>query len=684
MPGRRARADPAPRAPAPARRRSRSRPRARPSSGSSRSASTRPHARSGAAASTPNGSRPADAASAWRRERRAEPGEVDRRLRRSARAREAGRGPARDRRPAAHPARRHRRRPVAAAARADAARGPLHRIPRRRRARRGHGEPRRVRAPRRERDVLPDDPGGARERRARWSPPAAAARSTSSRTASTDGSTGRATSPSCATGCATSRATTRSDGRSAMRARRRRARTRMGRARRRAHRPLRGRARRARRRSAAGRTRSTGVRVGHDRAPDGPRPVAPAVTGSDGRAHRRDDRRGIRHPLGAAALAALRRRRRLAHRGPVRHLAHAGGGVPRLGRPPRDAARAREPAGEPRRATRTSPCAAARSPTRSTCSCRCAVDSGADLVSVLIGANDLVGRRADAASARRRGSARPSARLRATGCDVLLVTPFMPRPPASRLFDARFAAFDDAAARASPTSTGAMLLDVRTRPELVDRSMWAEDRVHLNSAGHRGARLRRGARARRARRERARRARARGARQTTTAADRTSATLSGSPPRGAVARAAPARTGGRRRARPEAGRLCRSRAVDDARSQRRRRGHADGSLSGSAALAAELALVVDRAVRLLGAAAAVEVGLALALLRRLVLAVEGLAELALRLVGRARVCSARRKSCVRVCHGCRGRASRTGAAAGRSRTRHPLFTGRKRAALLGW
>jgi len=112
-----------------------------------------------------------------------------------------------------------------------------------------------------------------------------------------------------------------------------------------------------------------------------------------------------------------------------------------------------------------------------------AVAQGADLVSVLIGANDLVGARADAAAlAARLGDAVGAAR--STGADVLLVTPFMPDRPASRLFDARFTTFADRLA-AIADEHGAMLLDVRTRAELVHRSMWAEDRVHLNSAGHR-------------------------------------------------------------------------------------------------------------------------------------------------------------------------------------------------------
>ena len=102
---------------------------------------------------------------------------------------------------------------------------------------------------------------------------------------------------------------------------------------------------------------------------------------------------------------------------------------------------------------------------------------------MLIGANDLVGFRADAAGlAARLGDA--VAAVRATGADVLLVTPFMPDRPASRLYDARFSAFAERLA-AIADKQGAMLLDVRTRAGLVDRTMWAEDRVHLNSAGHR-------------------------------------------------------------------------------------------------------------------------------------------------------------------------------------------------------
>jgi phosphatidylinositol alpha 1,6-mannosyltransferase len=112
-----------------------------------------------------------------------------------------------------------------------------------------------------------------------------------------------------------------------------------------------------------------------------------------------------------------------------------------------------------------------------------AVSLGADLVSVLIGANDLVGRRADAAAlATRLGEA--VLEVRGTGADVLLVAPFMPRRPAARLLHARFAGFADRLAEVVDGS-GVRLLDVRADRGLVEPDRWAADRVHLNSAGHR-------------------------------------------------------------------------------------------------------------------------------------------------------------------------------------------------------
>ncbi len=107
----------------------------------------------------------------------------------------------------------------------------------------------------------------------------------------------------------------------------------------------------------------------------------------------------------------------------------------------------------------------------------------ADLVSVFIGANDLVGPRPDVHGLADR-LAEAVAALRATGADVLLVTPFMPRRPASRLYASRFTAFAERL-RGIARDTGAILLDVGALPELRATSMWAEDRVHLNSGGHR-------------------------------------------------------------------------------------------------------------------------------------------------------------------------------------------------------
>ena len=113
-----------------------------------------------------------------------------------------------------------------------------------------------------------------------------------------------------------------------------------------------------------------------------------------------------------------------------------------------------------------------------------AMELGADLVSILIGANDLV--RAGNDPVQRAALLCDSvAVLRESGCDVLLVTPFYPLRPASRWFTARFAAFNQML-RDCAADTGALLLDVAADPVLVGTDRWAEDRVHLNPAGHRG------------------------------------------------------------------------------------------------------------------------------------------------------------------------------------------------------
>ncbi len=106
-----------------------------------------------------------------------------------------------------------------------------------------------------------------------------------------------------------------------------------------------------------------------------------------------------------------------------------------------------------------------------------------DLVSVLIGANDLVGRRVDiAALAAAVGGAVES--LRASGADVLLVTPFLPRRRPAMLFARRFALFN-AELRRIARRTGAMLLDLDCHPEIGGTQLWSADKVHLRAAGHR-------------------------------------------------------------------------------------------------------------------------------------------------------------------------------------------------------
>lgn len=106
-----------------------------------------------------------------------------------------------------------------------------------------------------------------------------------------------------------------------------------------------------------------------------------------------------------------------------------------------------------------------------------------DLVSILLGANDLVGRRADVRglAAELESAVRV---LRSTGADVLLVTPFLPRRRAALLFARRFARFASELRRIAD-ATGSLLLDLEALPAIGDLDLWAEDKVHLRSRGHR-------------------------------------------------------------------------------------------------------------------------------------------------------------------------------------------------------
>ncbi|MFY9712406.1 MAG: GDSL-type esterase/lipase family protein [Microbacterium sp.] len=106
-----------------------------------------------------------------------------------------------------------------------------------------------------------------------------------------------------------------------------------------------------------------------------------------------------------------------------------------------------------------------------------------DLVSILIGANDLVKHRVDITALAGRLEDAVS-QLRGIGADVLLVTPFLPGRRAASIYTGRFAAFatllTGIAAR-----TGAILIDTDLHPTLGDRPNWGEDLVHLSSRGHR-------------------------------------------------------------------------------------------------------------------------------------------------------------------------------------------------------
>jgi phosphatidylinositol alpha 1,6-mannosyltransferase len=106
-----------------------------------------------------------------------------------------------------------------------------------------------------------------------------------------------------------------------------------------------------------------------------------------------------------------------------------------------------------------------------------------DLVSVFMGANDLVGHGADPLrlAAQVENVVRD---IRATGADVLLVTPFLPDRAAARIFARRFALYAAELRRVAAT-TDCYLLDAAALPALGDRTMYASDMVHLSSRGHR-------------------------------------------------------------------------------------------------------------------------------------------------------------------------------------------------------
>lgn len=106
-----------------------------------------------------------------------------------------------------------------------------------------------------------------------------------------------------------------------------------------------------------------------------------------------------------------------------------------------------------------------------------------DLVSVLIGANDLTQLRCDPVGLAAQVEEAVT-RLRGAGCAVLLATVFLPDRVAAGVFGRRFAVYN-AHLRRVAARTDAVLLDLAAFPELSRIELWADDKVHLRSRGHR-------------------------------------------------------------------------------------------------------------------------------------------------------------------------------------------------------
>jgi lysophospholipase L1-like esterase len=112
-----------------------------------------------------------------------------------------------------------------------------------------------------------------------------------------------------------------------------------------------------------------------------------------------------------------------------------------------------------------------------------AIAMRADLVSVLVGGNDLSALRPDPdrlAAELESGIAR----LAATGATILLATAYDPGfSPYLRMLRGRAAVFT-AHVHAIASKHRCRVLDLWTIPGLADRSMWSEDRLHPSTRGH--------------------------------------------------------------------------------------------------------------------------------------------------------------------------------------------------------
>jgi len=107
-----------------------------------------------------------------------------------------------------------------------------------------------------------------------------------------------------------------------------------------------------------------------------------------------------------------------------------------------------------------------------------------DLVSLSAGGNDLLRPRADVRAVAGRTEAAVR-QLRAAGADVLLVTGIDPgAAPLLRLTRTRVADHNQRL-WAIAQRHGARVVDLWALEPLYDRRMWAEDRLHLSSEGHR-------------------------------------------------------------------------------------------------------------------------------------------------------------------------------------------------------
>ena len=107
----------------------------------------------------------------------------------------------------------------------------------------------------------------------------------------------------------------------------------------------------------------------------------------------------------------------------------------------------------------------------------------ADFVTILIGANDLANYRSDPDLLCDRLES-GVALLRRSGAQVMLATLFDPLFRFMKPMRRRAAVFN-ANLWGIAAQHGAMVFDLWNVTELAERDMWAEDRVHLSSAGHR-------------------------------------------------------------------------------------------------------------------------------------------------------------------------------------------------------